>query len=88
MKSAYSYKWEWYEDIVGNPQAYKVEPFRIYGNLYFVGTKDSSGILVDTGEGLMLFDTGYPNMQEFLPESIEKLGTIIISMLIIWPMAC
>ncbi len=44
------------------------------GNLYFVGTKDSATHLLDTGEGLLLFDTGYPNMQDFLPESITKLG--------------
>ncbi|RKM60299.1 MBL fold metallo-hydrolase [Butyrivibrio sp. XB500-5] len=74
MKSEYAYKWEWYENIVGNPESYKTDPFRIYGNLFFVGTKDSSSILVDTSDGLMLFDTGYPNMQEFLLESIEKLG--------------
>lgn len=44
------------------------------GNLYFVGNKDSATHLIDTGEGLILFDTGYSNMQDFLIESIEKLG--------------
>ena len=74
MRSAYAYRSEWYEDILNNPNNYKVKPFCIYGNLYFVGTKDSSSILVDTGEGLMIFDTGYPNMQEFLTDSIAALG--------------
>lgn len=74
MRSAYAYRSEWYEDILNNPNNYKVKPFCIYGNLYFVGTKDSSSILVDTGEGLMIFDTGYPNMQEFLTDSIATLG--------------
>lgn len=74
MKSAYSYRLSWYEDILSDPDSFKVSPFCMYGNLYFVGTRDSAGHLIDTGDGLILFDTGYPNMQHFLIESIEELG--------------
>ena len=33
-------------------------PFRIFGNLYFVGTEPASTHIVDTGEGLIMFDRG------------------------------
>ena len=36
-----------------------VKPFRIWGNLYFVGTEEASTHIVDTGEGLIMFDSGY-----------------------------
>lgn len=74
MKSEYSYKPEWYEQIIQNPLSYKTKAFCMYENLFFVGTLDSASHLVDTGQGLILFDTGYPNMQEFLVESVTELG--------------
>ncbi len=37
-----------------------VKPFRIFGNLYFVGTTPASTHLIDTGEGLIVIDPGYP----------------------------
>ncbi len=49
-------------------------PFQIWGNLYYVGD-DNVGIhLIDTGEGLILLDTGYPEMQGWLIQSIWQLG--------------
>ena len=33
-------------------------PVNMFGNLYFVGTKPASTHVVDTGEGLIVFDTG------------------------------
>lgn len=74
MKSRYSYSKSWYEDIIHHPSQYYVEPFKICGNLYFVGTKDSASHLLDTGDGLVLFDTGYPNMTGNLIQSIWKCG--------------
>ena len=35
------------------------DPLKIFGNLYFVGTSPASVHIVDTGDGLILFDTGY-----------------------------
>lgn len=35
-----------------------IQPFRIYGNLYYVGDSWVCMHLVDTGEGLLLFDAG------------------------------
>ncbi len=74
MRSSYAYRKEWYTDIINKPDTYRTEPFCMCGNLFFAGTKDSSSIIVDTGQGLLLFDTGYPNMQDYLFESMEKLG--------------
>lgn len=49
-------------------------PLRIWGNLYYVGD-DNVGIhLIDTGSGLILIDTGYPEMQGWLIQSIWQLG--------------
>mgnify|MGYP006326851691 FL=1 len=35
------------------------EPIKIFGNLYFVGTKPASVHVIDTGDGLIMLDTGY-----------------------------
>ena len=35
--------------------------FRLHENLYFIGTEAVSVHLLDTEEGLVLIDTGYPN---------------------------
>ena len=35
-----------------------VKPFKIYGNLYYVGDDWVCSHLVDTGDGLLLFDGG------------------------------
>lgn len=57
-----------------DPLPYRMEPFRIFGNLYYVGNKKVCMHLVDTGEGLLLFDTGYGNDFYLLLESIRSLG--------------
>ncbi len=49
-------------------------PFRIYGNLYFVGTRPAPNHLIDTGEGLILIDTGYPQSLYLLVDGIWRLG--------------
>lgn len=51
-----------------------VDPFRIYGNLYFVGTVPASSHLIDTGDGLILIDSGYPQRLHLVLESIWELG--------------
>ena len=52
----------------------KMEPFRIIGNVYFVGTFPASSHLIDTGEGLILIDTGSSDTLFLLINSIYKLG--------------
>ena len=52
----------------------RIEPFRIFGNLYFVGTVPASCHLIDTGKGLILIDSGYPQNFYLVIESIWELG--------------
>lgn len=42
-----------------NPSPFYQKPFRIFGNLWYVGDKKVCSHLIDTGDGLILFDTGY-----------------------------
>ena len=51
-----------------------MEPFRIFGNLYFVGTKFVSSHIIDTGDGLILIDAQYPLSVYLLTEGMRKLG--------------
>lgn len=49
-------------------------PFRMIGNLYFVGTLEASSHLIDTGDGLILIDTGYVENAPLIIESLAELG--------------
>ena len=49
-------------------------PSRIIGNIYFVGCIPASSHLIDTGEGLILIDTGYKDTLFLLINSIYQLG--------------
>ncbi|MDJ0708805.1 MAG: subclass B3 metallo-beta-lactamase [Woeseiaceae bacterium] len=51
-----------------------IEPFRIHGNTWYVGTDGLSSILVDTGNGLVLLDGALPQSAELIVTSIETLG--------------
>lgn len=52
----------------------RIRPGKIIGSLYFVGTQPASSHLIDTGDGLILIDTGYPDTLYLLIESIWELG--------------
>jgi len=52
----------------------KMTPFRMIGNIYFVGTYEASSHLIDTGDGLILIDTGYEENAETVVESMTALG--------------
>lgn len=53
---------------------YPVAPFKVFGNLYFVGVEPASTHLIDTGAGLILIDPGYPETLYIVLESIRKLS--------------
>lgn len=61
-------------DFYRDPGSYQIEPFRIFGNLWYVGDRCVCMHLIDTGDGLILFDTGYRNAFPYLLESIRKAG--------------
>ena len=52
----------------------KMTPFRMIGNIYFVGTKEASSHLIDTGDGLIMIDTGYEETADAILESMAMLG--------------
>ncbi len=61
-------------DYYANPSAYAIDPFCIFGNVYYVGDKKVCMHLIDTGEGLILFDSGYSHHYDGLIHSIKALG--------------
>jgi metallo-beta-lactamase class B len=50
------------------------EPFRIVGNVYFVGTRGVSAFLFTTPDGHILLDTGLEQGVPLVRANIEKLG--------------
>jgi metallo-beta-lactamase class B len=50
------------------------KPFRIYGNSWYVGPHGLSSILVDTGQGLALFDGDLPESAPVIEANIRALG--------------
>ena len=51
-----------------------MKPFRLAGNIYYIGCRRESSHLIDTGDGLILIDTGSDDKVEALVESIGMLG--------------
>lgn len=50
------------------------EPFRIAGNLYYVGANDVTAFLITGPAGHVLIDGGYPGTPPLIRASIAKLG--------------
>jgi metallo-beta-lactamase class B len=50
------------------------EPFRIAGNLYYVGANDVSAFLITGPAGHIVIDGGYPSTAPMIMASIAKLG--------------
>jgi metallo-beta-lactamase class B len=50
------------------------EPFRIAGNLYYVGASDVTSFLLTGPEGHVLIDGGYPGTPPMIVASIARLG--------------
>src|ERR1700759_4309320 len=50
------------------------EPFRIAGNLYYVGTYDLGCYLITTPKGLILINTGLASSVPVIKKNIEQLG--------------
>lgn len=56
------------------PYSEPEEPFRLVGNIYYVGAKNISSHLVTTPEGHILIDTGTVEMTPVITGNVEKLG--------------
>lgn len=61
-------------DFYTNPHKVYMEPFRIIGNLYYVGDRRVCAHLIDTGDGLILFDAGFQHTIHLLIESVWEAG--------------
>ncbi len=70
----YGEKYEHKGEMEAKPWLGKMTPFKIFGNTYFVGTYQASSHLIDTGDGLILIDTGYSNTAYLVINSIYQLG--------------
>src|ERR1051325_5936743 len=49
-------------------------PFRIVGNVYYVGTYDLGCYLITTSEGYILINTGLASSADQIKRNIESLG--------------
>ncbi|MGY3211366.1 subclass B3 metallo-beta-lactamase [Mucilaginibacter sp. HD30] len=54
--------------------SYPYQPFRIAGNLYYVGTYDLACYLITTPQGNILINTGVAPVTEMIRDHIEQLG--------------
>jgi metallo-beta-lactamase class B len=52
----------------------RAEPFRIAGNIYFVGTTELSIFLMPTPEGHILIDSGFEDTVPLIQHGVEQLG--------------
>ena len=66
----------WFMDRVGRPDtdSEPQAPFKIMGNVYYVGANNIASILVTTPQGHILLDTGTQKMAAVVFPNIVKLG--------------
>ena len=62
------------KDPVSRSWNQPVEPFRIAGNLYYVGASDIASYLIATNDGLIIIDGGFEETAPMILANIEKLG--------------
>jgi metallo-beta-lactamase class B len=51
-----------------------IDPFRVHGNTWYVGTDGLSSILIESDDGLILIDGGLPQSAPLIVASIRALG--------------
>lgn len=61
---------------MGSTQPWRgyMPPFKIWGNLYFVGTEPASTHIIDTGDGLIMLDSGYQHSLYLVLQNMHTLG--------------
>jgi len=64
---------EWYAQFSG-PYSQPVEPFRIVGNIYYVGASNIASYLIATPQGHILIDSGTVEMHDGIVTGVERLG--------------
>lgn len=71
MKEKYAQK---NREFYTNPSVARIEPFKIADNLYYVGDRKVCIHLINTGDGLILLDSGYLGAEHLLVDSIWRAG--------------
>ena len=61
-------------DFFRHPSVARIDPFQIADNLYYVGDKKVCVHLIDSGDGLVLIDSGYLGAEHLLVDSIWRAG--------------
>ena len=61
-------------NLMSKPWEGYYPPFKIIGNVYFVGTVPASTHIIDTGDGLILIDSGYIESLYLVLHNIYKVG--------------
>ena len=62
------------EPVELNIEEERVAPFKVFDNLYYVGVKKISAWLLESDQGLILFDSLYGALTGLALESIRELG--------------
>lgn len=57
-----------------DPELQRVAPFQVFDNLYYVGAKWVAAWLLETDQGLILFDTLYGELTDIVIDGIRELG--------------
>jgi metallo-beta-lactamase class B len=65
---------DYYSEIWLNPEKRYVSPFRLYGNVWYVGDAWVCVHLIDTGDGLLLIDSGTVGQEKLLVNAIWEAG--------------
>lgn len=61
-----------HQSFFENPSSARLEPFQIADGLYYVGDRLVCIHLIDTGDGLILLDSGFPGAAHLLVDSIWR----------------
>src|SRR5436190_12740941 len=64
---------EWYAQFRVD-YSQPVEPFRIVGNIYYVGARNIASYLIVTPQGDILIDTGTTTMHDVIRKNVQALG--------------
>ena len=64
---------EWYAQFSG-AYSQPIAPFRIVGNIYYVGALNIASYLIATPQGHILIDTGMTGMHDIITRGVEQLG--------------
>ena len=63
----------WYQQFRG-PYSAPAEPFRIVGNIHYVGAANIASYLITTPQRHILIDTGMTEMHDVIRNNVAKLG--------------